>query len=700
MFFTGSGSTEWGSMPPLSPPQLFSISGSSSPSGGSKFPFHEGEAYRSHNNPTDNKWFDTPQFSGVVSPPSLMRGSEGGGVGPSFFVSPPASHAGGSSQVPSSFVDSSQQNQSNPSLPVCVVCSKPCYGESSIVLDRQALADLQPLAARSPLLMACSPACALVWDLVLHNLRQQRWNQQQQHAVEPSLHQQQQPQQEQLVQHLQQLVARELQQRLQQQQQQQQHHALLELHQRQQEQQQQQHWNGLLPTPSSPPFLPSPPTYTAPEPSLLPLPTPHPYQRGGREFLRGGRTRPTAVLPRGPRIHKEEQQQKPPQRAGGEEVAPGSGNDSDENNNKLLVNNNNNVSLTPTQQQPINRHQQAIREAKYLVVDTNVFLTELEEILNLQPRKQTSQQTVVVPMAVIRELDGLKRDENDVGFKARVAIKAVHTALLSSSAEDDSKKWLTAQMAEEAVPNLIKGGVERNNDDEILSCALFYHLKKGPALLITSDRALAIKAMQHSVPTTDMKGLLSTLPPLSQLLQQQLQQNSKKRKGAPSSSASSSSSSSDETNKEEKSEHTSSKQRRNAMRRKRRKRQQQQLRQQSQQNSNPLPSSLHSQQLDDASSSSASTSLQEPEQPTYTLPPSLWRLIFSKMDKPSQLGTCASVSRDWLWYINYSEHSAEIWRTVLRTRFNDSKDQLIPESMKERPREWYMNWRKRVLPYR
>jgi len=123
----------------------------------------------------------------------------------------------------------------------------------------------------------------------------------------------------------------------------------------------------------------------------------------------------------------------------------------------------------------------------------------LDEVLRLKFQPHL---VVVLPSVVIQELDGLKREENRVGLQARAALKAIYEAL------GDDLGWLRGQSYAEE----ISGPFVTNNDDKVLSCALYYAKNLGPSVLLTADFGLAVKAGINKMPTTDMRGLLQLLP--------------------------------------------------------------------------------------------------------------------------------------------------------------------------------------------
>lgn len=152
-----------------------------------------------------------------------------------------------------------------------------------------------------------------------------------------------------------------------------------------------------------------------------------------------------------------------------------------------------------------------MKSACFLIVDTNAWITALDPVLSL--RRHHPRLTVIVPSAVVQELDGLKRAQEEeadgqsqpqrgLGFRARAAIKAIYDATTGA------EPWVRGQRYDEHLGPAFK---TENRDDEILSCALFFHSRVSPSALITGDYGLALKSTINGVPTTDMRGLLDSL---------------------------------------------------------------------------------------------------------------------------------------------------------------------------------------------
>lgn len=111
-----------------------------------------------------------------------------------------------------------------------------------------------------------------------------------------------------------------------------------------------------------------------------------------------------------------------------------------------------------------------------LILDTNVIIQNYKNLLNFD-------ETIILPLAVIKELDKFKTEYSDRGYHARNAIKLIDKAM---EAEYDNQYFLNNN-------ELILDSEqfkELNNDDQILNCCSKYPL----ATLITNDLSLRIRA--------------------------------------------------------------------------------------------------------------------------------------------------------------------------------------------------------------
>ncbi|PRP79016.1 hypothetical protein PROFUN_13258 [Planoprotostelium fungivorum] len=148
----------------------------------------------------------------------------------------------------------------------------------------------------------------------------------------------------------------------------------------------------------------------------------------------------------------------------------------------------------------------------YVVADTNVLLEHLIEILNLRVLESV---TVVIPTVVIHELDGLKRSEDEsVSSRSKSALRIIHESLLSNASL--VKKWMRGQSPHEVLGMSETLVPLRNNDDQILNCALYFLRRvaspEDGLILTTNDEGLRLKALLSNVETKNVTQLLSCLP--------------------------------------------------------------------------------------------------------------------------------------------------------------------------------------------
>lgn len=131
----------------------------------------------------------------------------------------------------------------------------------------------------------------------------------------------------------------------------------------------------------------------------------------------------------------------------------------------------------------------------YIVIDTNIFLRNLQFLEDLTKQKLNSKGRVIliVPYSVIQELDRLKTKRDDsVSTQAIRAIKYLNSKL---EANDETVK---GQSATEAMRHLIN--VE-SADDSILNCCLQIKEECSNVVLLSNDVNLRNKAIINNVKT-------------------------------------------------------------------------------------------------------------------------------------------------------------------------------------------------------
>ncbi|EZA48629.1 hypothetical protein DMN91_012249 [Ooceraea biroi] len=141
-------------------------------------------------------------------------------------------------------------------------------------------------------------------------------------------------------------------------------------------------------------------------------------------------------------------------------------------------------------------------EALHVVVDTNVFLTNLDVIEQVRNTDRKPRPFIVIPWTVICELDLLKdRHREELKAKVRRAITFIHKHLASKHPR------FIGQTHEEAVKNK-KDFSLKSPDDEILQCCLQMRDLQKPVILLSYDINLCNKAMIHNIDTLEHGGSL------------------------------------------------------------------------------------------------------------------------------------------------------------------------------------------------
>ncbi|KAJ2774059.1 hypothetical protein IWQ57_001000, partial [Coemansia nantahalensis] len=133
------------------------------------------------------------------------------------------------------------------------------------------------------------------------------------------------------------------------------------------------------------------------------------------------------------------------------------------------------------------------------VVDTNYFIDHLPLIRALAETALERGLVVVVPWAVIQELDGLKTSRKvthvpgmcsvEVGTLARSATRFLDSELGHAGSA------LRCQKRSEFLMS------EAENDNKILDCCLFFMAGGLPVAILTKDRNLAVKARANGCAT-------------------------------------------------------------------------------------------------------------------------------------------------------------------------------------------------------
>lgn len=167
-----------------------------------------------------------------------------------------------------------------------------------------------------------------------------------------------------------------------------------------------------------------------------------------------------------------------------------------------------------------------------LVLDTNILLSSLSIIASIV---ESLRWTVVIPVPVVMELDGLSANTSQLGAAAREALSYVATHVrshaMSLKVQTSKGNYLTSiNVRTEQVDFTDKDSWEQNMDDLILKAAVWQDehwvdrsmLLKGSAsptsatgavkvVLLSFDRNLRLKARSRQLPAADEKDLAGIL---------------------------------------------------------------------------------------------------------------------------------------------------------------------------------------------
>lgn len=143
------------------------------------------------------------------------------------------------------------------------------------------------------------------------------------------------------------------------------------------------------------------------------------------------------------------------------------------------------------------------------VLDTNQLLHRLDTVRALLSTCRGL--TLVLPLMVRAELEKHQRDEG-LGHAARQALRVVlqYQAPYENRSTGAAPAVVVAQRPEQAIAPWAASGVpyHPNQDDLILSCALFFKAHASSAVLLTDDKGLSIKAGSYAMDYSSAKSLL------------------------------------------------------------------------------------------------------------------------------------------------------------------------------------------------
>ncbi|KAH0947192.1 hypothetical protein HN011_004039 [Eciton burchellii] len=141
----------------------------------------------------------------------------------------------------------------------------------------------------------------------------------------------------------------------------------------------------------------------------------------------------------------------------------------------------------------------------HIVVDTNVFLSNLDIIEQIKKTNGNLRPFIVIPWTVIHELDVLKdKCKEELKGKANKAIRFIHELLASKNPH------IIGQTREEAIKNKMEFSL-KCPDDEILQCCLQIRELQKAVVLLSYDVNLCNKALIHKIKTLEYGKNLETI---------------------------------------------------------------------------------------------------------------------------------------------------------------------------------------------
>jgi PhoH-like ATPase len=138
---------------------------------------------------------------------------------------------------------------------------------------------------------------------------------------------------------------------------------------------------------------------------------------------------------------------------------------------------------------------------KNYVLDTNILIHDPESLFSFEDNN------VCIPLVVIQELDGLKKEYGEIGRNAREAIRNIDFIGIDNQIKEDQGKLLVINITNNnKLPNS-----SSTSDDIIISSAIILKEeleKKGSkerVILVSKDQAVRIKSEVYKVENEDYK---------------------------------------------------------------------------------------------------------------------------------------------------------------------------------------------------
>ncbi|RCH87414.1 hypothetical protein CU098_006626, partial [Rhizopus stolonifer] len=155
-----------------------------------------------------------------------------------------------------------------------------------------------------------------------------------------------------------------------------------------------------------------------------------------------------------------------------------------------------------------------------LVLDTNCFIGHIDHVKKLL---QSQKWSVIVPLVVVTELDGLKTNPHRLGFVAQQGIQLLETTLSSKPKQSTLLRIQTSHnnfMNDISIRSeqFVFGETDKNLDDLILSACLWWISQQPqddnvvPVCLVTGDRNLSVKARARDVEVVPVSAIIQLTP--------------------------------------------------------------------------------------------------------------------------------------------------------------------------------------------
>ena len=130
----------------------------------------------------------------------------------------------------------------------------------------------------------------------------------------------------------------------------------------------------------------------------------------------------------------------------------------------------------PRRPRRLSKHQKLVLVPGYsvLVIDTNILLSSLPMVASLV---ESMQWTILIPLAVITELDGISSNSNQLGEAAKEAIAYITSHIrshaLSLRVQTSKGNYLRTLTVRSEQVEFVSDSWERNMDDLILRAAVW-----------------------------------------------------------------------------------------------------------------------------------------------------------------------------------------------------------------------------------